>query len=193
MDHVVALLFEGAVVSHGARLVHGLRPAGLAQPSNLVELELGGVVLLVARALLAEFQTRPHLQVIVGPVADHFNDVLVLAPDVVIERLVFNIAVNAALHHRRAIIVLDETSPPRFVHEALAARLVLLESLLPEILNRVVVRISEEVVEVLLDCVVFQLVHEARAVAFHLLSGRDREENNLREFLLRKRSEHTTA
>lgn len=86
---------------------------------------------------------------------------------------------NRALHHRASIIVFNVAFPARFGQVR-----VLCEALLSEVLNRVVVRIGEEVVQLFQLGVVLELVHKARPVPFDLLLGRDRQENNLCELLL---------
>ena len=67
------------------------------------------------------------------------------------------------------------------------------EALLLEVANGVVVSVREEVVELLLLCVVLQLVHQARSIAFHLLLRRDGEEHDLRKLLGVEGSEDAAA
>lgn len=103
----------------------------------------------------------------------------------------FDIAIDAALHHRGAIVVLDIPLPPGFVHEPLSTSNVLLETLFTEVLNRVIVCIRQEVVDVPLDCMVLESIHEASSVALNLLCRRDGKENYLSELLIWERSKNT--
>ena len=103
------------------------------------------------------------------------------------------LAVDLALHHGRAIIVLDVALPSSFIHEAAIGLLVLLKSLLAEVLNRVVVSVSQEVINVLRNGVVLQFVHQARAVALYLLGSRNCEENNFSELLRWEGPENATS
>ena len=75
-----------------------------------------------------------------------------------------NVSLNGALHHCASIVVLDIAFPARFRQVV-----VLSEALLAEVLDRIVVSIRQEVIYFLGLRVVFQLIHQARAIAFHLL------------------------
>lgn len=61
--------------------------------------------------------------------------------------------------------------------------MILSEALLAEVLDRVVVGVSQKVVQLLRLRMVLQLVHQARPIALHLLLRRDRQEHDLGEFL----------
>ena len=63
---------------------------------------------------------------------------------------------DCALHHCASVVVLDVALPAR-----LGQVIVFGEALLAEVLDRVVVRIREEVMELLGLSMVLQLVHEA--------------------------------
>ena len=97
-----------------------------------------------------------------------------------------------ALHHGAAIVVLNVAFPASFRHETRRCRL-LLETLLPEVLNRVVVCIGQEIVDVVLGRVVFEFIHKTRSVTFDLLGSCDCQEDNLSKFLLSERPEDATA
>ena len=63
---------------------------------------------------------------------------------------------DRALHHCASVVVLDVALPAR-----LGQVIVFGEALLAEVLDRVVVRVREEVMELLGLSMVLQLVHEA--------------------------------
>ena len=63
---------------------------------------------------------------------------------------------DCALHHCASVVVLDVALPAR-----LGQVIVFGEALLAEVLDRVVVRVREEVMELLGLSMVLQLVHEA--------------------------------
>lgn len=67
----------------------------------------------------------------------------------------FDFAVDRALHHRGAIVVLYVAFPSRLYHKALAPLQVLLKALLPKILDCIVVRVSQKVIDVTLDRMIF--------------------------------------
>lgn len=102
----------------------------------------------------------------------------------------FNFAVDRALHHRAAVVVFNVAFPARLYHKAFTPRRILLETLFTEVLDRVVVRIRQEVVDIALDRMVFELVHQPSPISFYLLSGRDSKENNFSKFLIGERTEH---
>lgn len=91
---------------------------------------------------------------------------------------IVNVVVDSTLHHRTAVIVLDVAFPPVFGHGGL-----LLEPLLPEVLNRIVVCIGQKVLQTLLLSMSFQSVHEASSVPLHLLRGSDSQKHNLCKLL----------
>lgn len=76
----------------------------------------------------------------------------------------FHVALDLALHHRTPVVVLDKAFPPGFGHGWTLG-----EALLPEVLDRVVVSVSQEIVQIDLLSVVLQPVHQACAVALYLL------------------------
>ena len=65
-----------------------------------------------------------------------------------------DVALNRALHHCASIVVFDKTFPAR-----LRKVMVLSETLFAEILNRVVVSVSQEIVKLLVLSMIFQFVH----------------------------------
>lgn len=97
-----------------------------------------------------------------------------MLPNVLVNRLVFYIPINLALHHCRAIVVLNKSFPASLNHEAWIVYSVLLETLLAEVLNGIVISICEEVVNVLRYGVVFKFVHQPSSVAFYLFGRSNR-------------------
>jgi len=84
---------------------------------------------------------------------------------------------HGALHDGAAFVIFDVAHPPRLLERDLLG-----EALLFEVADRVIVGVGEEVHDIRgrLD-VVFQVRHQVRAVAFHLLVGRDGAEDDLSE------------
>ena len=79
-----------------------------------------------------------------------------------------NVSLDSTLHHCASIVILDVALPARF-----RKVMVLSEALLSEVLDSIVISVSEEIVELLRLSMVLQLIHKARAVAFHLLQSGD--------------------
>lgn len=108
-----------------------------------------------------------------------------------------HVSEDSALHHRRAIVILDITLPASLRHVDSGATILTLTSLclckalLLEILNGVVVSVSQEVVKLVFLGVVLQAVHQSSTIALHLFRSSNGEEHNLSKLLLVKRSEYT--
>lgn len=66
-----------------------------------------------------------------------------------------NMALYRTLHHRTSIVIFDVTFPPW-----LWQVMILGETLLTEVLDGIVVSISQEVVQLFGLCVIFQLIHQ---------------------------------
>ena len=79
-----------------------------------------------------------------------------------------NVSLDSTLHHCASIVILDVALPTRF-----GKVMVLREALLSEVLDSIVISVSEEVVKLLRLSMVLQLIHETRTVAFHLLLSGD--------------------
>ena len=88
------------------------------------------------------------------------------------------VPLNCALHHRASIVILDEALPA-----GLGQVMVLSETLLAEIFYGIIVSIGQKVVQLFGLCVIFQLVHESRAIALDLLLGGDSQKDDLGELL----------
>jgi len=99
-----------------------------------------------------------------------------------------NILIDVALHVRGDRVVFDVAFPPASRHPDL-----LLEALLSEILNRVVISVSHEVLDAVFLGVVLQVVHQPRSVAFYLLVCYYCQKRNLVELLLSEWPEDTSA
>jgi hypothetical protein len=82
------------------------------------------------------------------------------------------------LHKGRLSILLDVVLPAGLGHVALVV-----EALLAEELDRVVIRVGQQILDALFLCVVFEHIHQAGAVSTHLLVRLNREENYLCELL----------
>ena len=105
----------------------------------------------------------------------------------------FNFAVDRALHHSTAVVVFYVAFPARLYHEAFTPRCILLETLFTEVLYGVVISIRQEVINIALNRMVLEFVHQPSPISFYLLGSCDSKENNFSKFLIRERSEHTTT
>lgn len=65
---------------------------------------------------------------------------IALFADILVDRLMHNVSINFALHHCATIVIFYVTFPAGFRH-----RRTLSETLLPEVLDSIVVGISQEV------------------------------------------------
>ena len=101
-----------------------------------------------------------------------------LLADILVDRLMLDVAVYLALHHRATVVVFNVPFPSRLRHGR-----TLRESLLPEVLDSVVVGVGQKIVEVDFLSMVLQPVHQPRPISLHLLRGRDCQEHNLGELL----------
>jgi hypothetical protein len=101
---------------------------------------------------------------------------------------VLDLTFDLALHHCASVVVLDVALPASLRH-SWAFR----ETLLSEVLDRVVVGICEEVVEAILLSMVLQPIHKPSAVSLHLLRCRYCKKHDLSEILRREGSKHTPA
>lgn len=128
-----------------------------------------------------------------GAGANHFYYLVFLSANILIQSFVLNVPVDTALHHGGTIVVFNEAFPSGLGHEALATSRILLEALLTEVLNRIVVCISQEIIDVSLDSMVLKFVHQACPVAFYLLCRCNGQEDYLCEFLVREGSENAPA
>lgn len=115
---------------------------------------------------------------------DFKNQGIFLLADILVERRMSNMALNCALHHCASIIVFNVAFPSTFVQIV-----TICEALFAEILDCIIVGIGQKVVQIFGLGVVFELVHQARSVAFNLLLRCDRQEDNLCKLLFVKRSE----
>ena len=97
---------------------------------------------------------------------------------------VINSFVYFALHHSRSTVILDESFPAGLWHLEM-----LRESLLTEVLDSIVVRVSNEVLDANVLGMGLQAVHQPGSVPFHLLRGRDCEEDYFCESLRVERTE----
>lgn len=110
-----------------------------------------------------------------------------------------HISEDSALHHRRAIVILDITLPASLRHVDSGATILTLTSLclckalLLEIFNSVVVSVGQEVVKLVCLGVVFQAVHQSSTIALYLFRCSNGEEHNLSKLLLVKRSEYAAS
>lgn len=106
-------------------------------------------------------------QVVASGVGNQFTHLVHLASDVLVKCLMSDMSVNYALHHCTSIVILNVSFPSRLIHKSRWCRL-FLKALLSEVLNGVIISISEEVVNVLLVGVIFKFVHQSCAVALDL-------------------------
>ena len=79
-----------------------------------------------------------------------------------------DMALDCALHHRASIIILDIAFPTRFGQVR-----ILREALLTEVLDGVIIGVSQEIVQFLRLGVVLEFIHETRSVALYLLLCRN--------------------
>ena len=111
-----------------------------------------------------------------------------LSSNVPIEGGVADVPVYVALHHGAPVVVFDEAFPPR-----LGQGWTFRESLLSEILDRIVVCVCQKIMDLLVTSMIFQLIHQARTIAFDLLLGSDCQKNDLCELLSVERSKNTPS
>jgi hypothetical protein len=99
------------------------------------------------------------MNVIIKPNAYFF-----LLPDSLRDVNIVNVLVDLALHHGAPVVVLDVSLPSVLRH---CRRLS--EALFPEVLNCIIVSISQEVVQALLLSVILEFIHQPCPVPFDLL------------------------
>jgi len=90
-----------------------------------------------------------------------------------------------ALHHCASVVVLYVSSPSALRHVALN-----IEALLPKEARRIVIGVSQEVLESLFLSMVFEFVHKPCPQTAYLLRGSDSQEDNLCEPLCSEGSEN---
>lgn len=108
--------------------------------------------------------------------------------NILVDGLVHNVSVDFTLHHCTAIVIFDVPFPTSFRH-----RWALRETLLPEVLDCIIVCVGQEVMQVDFLGVILKSVHEPGSVSFYLLGGRDRQENNFGKLLGVKGSEDAAS
>ena len=146
------------MIRHRTCFIHSLRPASFLHSGNVVKLELLSI---------SKGESRPLMRIEVLAPRNQLQNVLkliratyiFLSDYVLIESFVFNVAVNAALHHCRSVVVFYVAFPAWLWHKAFVTRCILLKALFPEVFNRIIVSICQEVIYVALNGVVFEFVH----------------------------------
>lgn len=101
---------------------------------------------------------------------------------------IINILINWALHHRTSIIVLDVSLPSILWHSRW-----LCKSLLPEIFNSIIIRISQKVIQSLLLSMILQFIHQSCPIPLDLLWCSNRQEDYLSKLLWFEWSEDTSS
>lgn len=89
-----------------------------------------------------------------------------------------DVPLDCALHHSASIVVFNVAFPTW-----LRQVMVLCEALLAEVLDRIIVCVSQKVMQVFRLSMVLELVHKSRAIAFDLLLSRDSQKDDLSKFL----------
>ena len=179
LQNVVTLFFERLLFGLFGRFVVSLRPAGLDQARDVAELVVDSAALTYVKR--SEHSARHQLTNLV-------QHKLGLRLNLLVYILVVNVFVDLALHHGRAGVLLNITTPPLVRHLN-----VLREALLSEEFDSVVVSIGCEVLHTDSLRVHLQSIQHERAKAVRPKLRSDRKENNFYEALGREWSEHAAA
>lgn len=155
LKNILALLFKCFFFCPFRFFIICLRPPSFKQSLYLIKLKVICSFLVKVKRIIDS---------LIDHRVDFRNDELPLLLDDAADVLVVDTFVYLALHHRRPRVVFDVPFPPGLRHLK-----VLRKTLLPEILDCVVVSVSHEVLDT--DCLgmCFQSIHQSCSVSFDLL------------------------
>lgn len=157
-QNVVTLLFKWLFLGALCSLIVLFGPSSFNKPLNFIE------IIVMNRSSTRKVQSG--INSLVNNFMNFADNEISLHLDGVGDVFIIDALMNLALHHRGPRVVLNIALPSALWHLE-----VLGETLLPKVLNCVIVRISHEVLEPNGLSVGFQSIHQSCSVTFYLFRG----------------------
>ena len=148
IDHFVALFFKTTLIGHCTGNITTFSPSGFCNTGYF------GENIFFFLFFFSKIKTLIFYQIHQMRYDSHHDYSISLCSDILIQSLMSNTLLYNTLHHSASIVVLNIAFPSCFRHKPRWSGL-LLKTLLSKILNRIIISISQEIVNIVFCCMIF--------------------------------------